>query len=278
MADNSFKVKNGLNIQPIASASATAKGDVVYDSSADTLKYYNGSERTVVNTTEAQTLTNKTISGASNTLSNVNLASQVTGTLPATNGGTAQATYTTGDIIYASATNTLSKLGIGSSNKVLTVNSGIPSWQTAPGSTYPQYVQTVKSDAFTSATNGSYVAVTGLSASISPSSSSNKVLVRVCVTGYNSNNYPQMYHIYKNGSQLTPNGPTGAYTPNHSYAQFDGTGAVATTCFEYLDSPATTSSTTYAVYAAKPSVSVTGIDINNVNGGSSTITLTEVLV
>jgi hypothetical protein len=36
----------------------------------------------------SQTLSNKTISGSSNTLSNINLASQVTGTLPIANGGT----------------------------------------------------------------------------------------------------------------------------------------------------------------------------------------------
>lgn len=34
------------------------------------------------------TLTNKTISGSTNTITNVNLASGVTGTLPAVNGGT----------------------------------------------------------------------------------------------------------------------------------------------------------------------------------------------
>lgn len=50
--------------------------------------------------------------------------------LPAINGGTAQTTYTTGDTLYASAANTLSKLGIGSAGQVLTVTAGIPSWQT----------------------------------------------------------------------------------------------------------------------------------------------------
>jgi hypothetical protein len=39
-------------------------------------------------TDNAQTLTNKTISGASNSISNIGLASQVTGTLPLANGGT----------------------------------------------------------------------------------------------------------------------------------------------------------------------------------------------
>lgn len=61
MANDSFKVKKSLNIEPVASASPTAKGDIVYDSTSDTVKYYNGSSRTVVNTDEAQTLTNKTL-------------------------------------------------------------------------------------------------------------------------------------------------------------------------------------------------------------------------
>ena len=50
--------------------------------------------------------------------------------LPATSGGTGATTYTTGDVIYASATNTLSKLGIGSPNQVLTVSGGVPAWVT----------------------------------------------------------------------------------------------------------------------------------------------------
>jgi len=58
----------------------------------------------------------------------VNLATDVTGTLGATNGGTAQSTYTTGDTIYASASNTLSKLSVGSTGQVLTVVAGVPAW------------------------------------------------------------------------------------------------------------------------------------------------------
>jgi len=40
----------------------------------------------------------------------VDLTTEVTGTLPATNGGTGIATYLTGDLLYSSATNTLTKL------------------------------------------------------------------------------------------------------------------------------------------------------------------------
>lgn len=46
----------------------------------------------IVGATDSQVLTNKTINGANNTLSNVNLASQVTGTLPVANGGTGATT------------------------------------------------------------------------------------------------------------------------------------------------------------------------------------------
>ena len=51
-----------------------------------------------------------------------------------THGGTNQISYATGDILYASGANTLSKLGIGSSGQVLNVSGGIPAWTTlAPG-------------------------------------------------------------------------------------------------------------------------------------------------
>ena len=55
-------------------------------------------------------------------------SADVTGVLPAANGGTAQSTYATGDMIYASGTNTLAKRAIGTSGQVLTVAGGIPTW------------------------------------------------------------------------------------------------------------------------------------------------------
>jgi hypothetical protein len=58
----------------------------------------------IVGTSDSQVLTNKTISGANNTLSNINLASQVTGTLPVANGGTGATTSTgSGSVVLATS-------------------------------------------------------------------------------------------------------------------------------------------------------------------------------
>jgi hypothetical protein len=48
-------------------------------------------------------------------------------------GGTAQSSYTTGDILYASGVNTLAKLAAGSDGQVLTLAAGIPSWAASAG-------------------------------------------------------------------------------------------------------------------------------------------------
>ena len=70
-------------------------------------------------------------------------------TLAITSGGTGQTTAsaafnalspitTVGDLIYGSATNTSSRLGIGSSGQILSVVAGIPAWVNAPSSmVYP---------------------------------------------------------------------------------------------------------------------------------------------
>lgn len=54
-----------------------------------------------------------------------------------TKGGTGIATYSAGDMLYASATNTLAKLSAGTNGKVLQINgSGLPVWADLDGGTY----------------------------------------------------------------------------------------------------------------------------------------------
>lgn len=53
--------------------------------------------------------------------------------IPEDEGGTNQTSYTTGDILYASGADTLSKLAVGSNDEVLTLAAGVPSWAAASG-------------------------------------------------------------------------------------------------------------------------------------------------
>jgi len=82
-----------------------------------------------------------TVSGSPVTTTGT-LALTYSGTaLPAINGGTAQTTYTTGDLLYASGANTLAKLGIGTSAQVLTVTAGVPVWESAGAGTVTSVAQ-----------------------------------------------------------------------------------------------------------------------------------------
>jgi len=64
----------------------------------------------------------------------VSLTTAVTGTLPATNGGTGQASYTVGDLLYASSTTALSRLSDVATGSVLVSGgtSTAPAWSSSP--------------------------------------------------------------------------------------------------------------------------------------------------
>lgn len=57
-------------------------------------------------------------------------------TVPYNKGGTGLTTYTKGDILYASDTDTISKLKIGTAGQVLKVVSGVPAWSTDNDNNY----------------------------------------------------------------------------------------------------------------------------------------------
>lgn len=80
--------------------------------------------------TGAFTIANLAVTNAKIANATIDLSTKVTNVLPEANGGTHQSSYATGDTLYASATNTLSKLPVGTSGQVLTVAAGIPSWAT----------------------------------------------------------------------------------------------------------------------------------------------------
>lgn len=86
------------------------------------------------------------------------LAISYSGTaLPSANGGTSQTTYTTGDLLYASATNTLSKLAVGTNGYGLVVASGVPTWK--PPYVRTSFTATAGQTTFTATYNVGYVQV-----------------------------------------------------------------------------------------------------------------------
>jgi len=127
---------------------------------------YNGSAAITINATgTGGTVTSVaatvpsflSISGSPITTSGT-LAISYSGTaLPAVNGGTAQTSYTTGDILYASASNTLSKLTVGTTGYTLTVASGVPTWK--PPYVRTSFTATASQTTFSATYNVGYVQV-----------------------------------------------------------------------------------------------------------------------
>jgi hypothetical protein len=78
--------------------------------------------------------------------------------LTATRGGTGLSSYTTGDLVYASGTNTLANRAVGTTGQVLTVSGGVPTWSTpAAGGVTSLNGQTGAIDNTTQYAIGSYV-------------------------------------------------------------------------------------------------------------------------
>lgn len=131
-----------------------------------------------------------------------------------------------------------------------------------------QVVQTIKTDHFAT-TSTSFTDVTGYSASITPSSTSSKVLVRVCAcTGNGAANADNKVRVLRGSTAITATETmvrSDSISENHSYV------------IEILDSPSTTSSTTYKVQVKAESNEIfVNRRNNNDNGGQSSITLMEV--
>ena len=115
---NGIVYGNGTSALGVTAAGTTGQVLVGNTGSAPTWGSLSGSAVTTFQTSLSGLTPSTATSGA------VTLA----GTLGATSGGTGLTSYTTGDIIYSSATNTLAKLPIGTNGYILSIASGIPSW------------------------------------------------------------------------------------------------------------------------------------------------------
>ena len=143
-----------------------------------------------------------------------------------------------------------------------------------------QVVQTIKKDTFTTANNtDNYTDLTGLSVSITPQSASNKIMIECHI--YNSNsNAVNFFRILRGSTFIEqPSGTSssGAGFNAHGFSYFDHS-FQDTTVIKILDSPATTSATTYKVQCACTGTTLTVNKFYNTSNyyGISTITATEI--
>ena len=147
-----------------------------------------------------------------------------------------------------------------------------------------QVVSTTLTTGFTASVNNSFSAVTGLTAAITPSSASNKVMVFVTMTIGSDTNFLNA-QLTRGGTAIA--GAIATTAGNRSLGSSNTFPAASygtyTLAFNYLDSPATTSSTTYGVQignsgSASLAVNQSNSDENIVGRtrGTSTITVMEI--
>lgn len=159
-----------------------------------------------------------------------------------------------GDLIVGTAADTAGRLGIGTAGQVLKVNSGATAleWGTASGSGKVLQVVSATTTTSTSFSSASY-ADTTITATITPTSATSKILVLVTATVRLNNAGTTV--ISNNANAKIVRGATDVYLMDNDQflsLYLDGVAEVAlrhTFAFNYLDSPATTSATTYKVQA-----------------------------
>ena len=187
-----------------------------------------------------------------------------------------------GTLLSATAASTPGVLGVGANNTVLTADSAEATglkWATPAGG--GKVLQVIMGENSTNATltTTTYSDIS-LSASITPSSASSKVLVMVTqsviVNRTDASNWANWRlmrgstAIYNNASANRPAAFWGLNTLSSSQM---GT----LYCGSYLDSPATTSATTYKTqWASHTTSNSASININSESGTSSTIILMEI--
>jgi hypothetical protein len=181
---------------------------------------------------------------------------------------------TAGDTLYATAADTLARLAIGTAGQVLQVNSGAtaPEWATPAGGggKVLQVIQGVSTTNFTT-TSTSY-ADSLLSATITPSSASSKVMVFI------TQPMTRAKAVDAHGKIKLLRAATDVYEHQFILHAENSTYMGVVYAMNFLDTPSTTSATTYKMQLASQ-VSGVAIQTQSDIGGfvnRSTITLMEI--
>ena len=155
---------------------------------------------------------------------------------------------TTGDTYYASAAATPARLGIGSTGNVLTVAGGVPVWSAPAGG--GKVLQVVQGSTSTETTISSTTYTdTGLSATITPTSASSKILILTSqasrASGSGIEETGLVIRLLRNSTAIFNDSNSNMNLRLQINNITATMGISAYVNYSYLDSPATTSATTY---------------------------------
>jgi hypothetical protein len=135
-----------------------------------------------------------------------------------------------------------------------------------------QVVNVTKTDVFTT-TSSSFVDVTGLTASITPSSASSKILVMIsfCFSANSGAGYPQT-RILRDSTAVYVGDAAGSRTRalNLTYGFSQDNGFITPASAQFVDSPATTSAITYKLQALQTAGNTVRIGATGDDTDSST--------
>ena len=180
---------------------------------------------------------------------------------------------TAGDVIYATGSGAVTRLGIGTAGQVLKVNSGAtaPEWGTAGSSgKVLQVVNATYGTAAQSATSS--FADTGLTVTITPTLATSKVLVLVQMNGCGKSGSAGAglgLRLLRGATSIIQFEELAGYQAAND-SDIGGSGTT------YLDSPATTSATTYKVQFNNYGNTSGNAKINRAGATTSTITVMEI--
>jgi hypothetical protein len=147
-----------------------------------------------------------------------------------------------------------------------------------------QVLSTAKTDTFTT-TSATFVDLTGLSVSITPTSASNKILVLATVNGNGQNGVAALRGQLVRGSTAIAIGDAAGSRTRVSFGNIEEISPnMVASSIMFLDSPATTSATTYKIQVSSSGSGQTVVinrtfgdaDSANITRGLSTITVMEV--